>query len=98
MIRIDSYPAGGVFLTQTQAYRVKAALGHLWYNSGIAVLSSAAPSGSQLYQVVNLTFGLTPMAPRTSLLPPECALSLPSFWPELSYSASRSERVIRPTK
>ena len=54
-IRIDSYPAGAVFLTQTQAYRAKAALGHLWYNSGITVLSSATPLGSPLCQEVNLT-------------------------------------------
>ena len=54
-IRIDSYPAGGVFLTQTQAYRAKAALGHLWYNPGIVAPSCPAPSGSPLCQVVNLT-------------------------------------------
>ena len=53
------------------------AFGHLWYNSGIAVPSSAAPSGNPLCQVANLTLGLMPMAPRTSLLPPEWALSLP---------------------
>ena len=58
MIRIDSYPAGGVFLTQTQAYRVKAALGHIWYISGITAPSSAAPSGSPLCRVVNLTLDL----------------------------------------
>ena len=55
------------------------------------VPSNTALSGNPLCQVVNLTFGLTPMAPHTSLLPPECALSLPGFRPELSYSASRSE-------
>ena len=54
--------------------------------------------GSPLCQVVNLTFGLTPIAPRTSLLPPECALSLFGSQPEFSYSASRSKRVIQPTK
>ena len=54
-IRIDSYPAAGVFLTQTQAYRAKVALGRLWYSSGIAAPSSPAPSGSPLCQVVNLT-------------------------------------------
>ena len=33
-IRIDSYPARGEFLTQTQVYQPQYALGHLWYNSG----------------------------------------------------------------
>ena len=42
--------------------------------------------------------GLTPLAPHTSFLPPVCALSLTRALPELSYSASRSKRLIRPTK
>ena len=62
------------------------------------VPSSAALLGNLLYQVVNLTFGLTPIAPRTFLLPPEYALSLFDSRPELSYSASRSERLIRSAK
>ena len=41
--------------------------------------------------------GLTPLAPHTSLLPPECALSLIGSRPKWSYSASQSERLIRPT-
>ena len=42
--------------------------------------------------------GLMLLALRTSLLPPVCALSLTGARPELSYSASWSERLIRPTK
>ena len=59
---------------------------------------SAALLGSPLCQEVNLSFRLTLMAPRTFLLPLECALSLLDFWPELSYLGTRSERVIQPTK
>ena len=55
-------------------------------------LRESTPSGGQSH------LGLTPMAPRTSLLPPGCAVSLFGSRPELSYSASWSERVIRPTK
>ena len=42
--------------------------------------------------------GLTPLAQRTPLLPPMCALSLTEARPELSYSASWSERLIQKTK
>ena len=64
-IRIDSYPVVGVFLTQTQAYRAKAALGHLWYNSGTKFTgpSSAALSGSPLCQDVNLPSDLRQWLP-----------------------------------
>ena len=55
-------------------------------------LRESTPPGGQSH------LGLTPMAPRTSLLPPGCAVSLFGSRPELSYSASRSERVIQPTK
>jgi len=55
-------------------------------------LRESTPLGGQSH------LGLTPMASRTSLLPPGCAVSLFGSRPELSYSASRSERVIRPTK
>ena len=42
------------------------------------------------------TLGLTPLALRTSLLPPACTLSLIGARPELSYSVSRSYHWIRP--
>jgi hypothetical protein len=41
--------------------------------------------------------GLMPMFSSTFLLPPRCDLPFDS-WPELYYSASRSERLIWPTK
>jgi hypothetical protein len=41
--------------------------------------------------------GLMPMFPSTSLLPTRCDLPFDS-WPKMYYSASRSERLIRPTK
>jgi hypothetical protein len=49
-IRIDSYPAGGVFLALTQASPVGEPTGHLWYDSGIAVPISAALPGLPLCQ------------------------------------------------
>ena len=46
-------PARNLFLTQTQAYHAKAALGHLWYNSGphFAGSPNAAQSGADGSQV-----------------------------------------------
>ena len=35
-IRIDSYPAGWVFLALTQANFARAALGHLYHNLGLS--------------------------------------------------------------
>ena len=49
-IRIDSYPAGGVFLALTQASLVGEPTGHLWYDSGIAAPISAALPGLPLCQ------------------------------------------------
>ena len=49
-IRIDSYPAGGLFLALTHASPVGEQVGHLWYDSGIAAPISAALLGLQLYQ------------------------------------------------
>ena len=46
-IRIDSYPAEGLFLSLTQASAVG---GYLWYNSGIAAPISAALPGLPLCQ------------------------------------------------
>ena len=49
-IRIDSYPAGGLFLALTHASPIGEQAGYLWYNSGIAALISAALLGLPLYQ------------------------------------------------
>ena len=95
-------PVGDLFLTQTHTSPVGVASGHLWYNSGTVVGPiSAIPSGILLVcQEVQArpTLGLMPLALHTSLLPPVCTLSLTGSRLELSYSASRSERLIRPTK
>jgi len=47
-IRIDSYPAGGLFRALTQASSVREPAGHLWYDSGIAAPISAALPGLPL--------------------------------------------------
>jgi len=49
-IRIDSYPAGGLFLALTQASPVGEPAGHLWYDSGIAAPISAAIPGLPVCQ------------------------------------------------
>jgi len=49
-IRIDSYPAGGLFQALTQASPVGEQAGHLWYDSGIAAPISAALPGLPLCQ------------------------------------------------
>jgi len=49
-IRIDSYPAGGLFLALTQASPVGEPAGHLWYDSEIAALISATLPGLPLCQ------------------------------------------------
>ena len=49
-IRIDSYPAGGLFLTLTHASPVGEQVGHLWYDSEIAAPISAALPGLPLCQ------------------------------------------------
>ena len=49
-IRIDSYPAGGLFLALTQASPVGEQAVHLWYDSGIAAPFSAALPGLPLCQ------------------------------------------------
>jgi len=49
-IRIDSYPAGGLFLALTQASPVGEPVGHLWYDSGITAPVSAALLGLPLCQ------------------------------------------------
>jgi hypothetical protein len=54
VIRIDSYPVGKLFLTQTPAYPRQAAIGHLWDNSGTKFVGpiSAAPSEMPICQDV----------------------------------------------
>ena len=49
-IRIDSYPAGGLFLALTQASPIGEPAGHLWYDSGITAPISTAHLGLPLYQ------------------------------------------------
>ena len=49
-IRIDSYPAGRLFLALTQASPVGETVGHLWYDSEIAAPISAALPGLPLCQ------------------------------------------------
>jgi len=46
----NSYPAGEVFLALTQASPIGEPMGHLWYDSGIAVPISAALPGLPLRQ------------------------------------------------
>ena len=50
VIRIDSYPTGGLFLALTQASPVREPAGHLWYDSGFAAPISAALAGLALRQ------------------------------------------------
>jgi len=47
-IRIDSYPAGGIFLALTQASPVGEPAVHLWYDSEIAAPINAALPGLPL--------------------------------------------------
>ena len=49
-IRIDSYPAVGLFLALTEASPVGEPAGHLWYDSGIVAPISAALQGLPLCQ------------------------------------------------
>ena len=74
-------------------------LGHLWYNSSPHVVGSpsAAQSGTTNYQDVQdyPTLGLMFGFPAHPYYHLECTLLQSGAQPELSYSASRSERVIR---
>ena len=49
-IRIDSYPAGGLFLAVNQVSPIGEPAGHLWYDSEIAAPISAALPGLPLCQ------------------------------------------------
>ena len=100
--RLESIPTSWGVIPNTNPYfPVGVASDHLWYNSGtVAGPSSAAPLGIlPVCQEVQArpALRLTPLAPRTFLLPPVYTLSLTRSWPELSYSASWSERLIQPT-
>jgi len=50
VIRIDSYPVGGLLLALTQASPIGEQAGHLWYDLGIAAPISAALPGLPLCQ------------------------------------------------
>jgi len=49
-IRIDSYPAGALFLALTQASPIGEPAGHLWYDLGFMAPISAALPGLPLRQ------------------------------------------------
>ena len=86
---------------------MKAVLGHLWYNSGtyFAGSYSAAQLGIDGSQVAQ---AMPAHGPRPGRSGHACPRSIDLLlaegtqqneaWPELSYSASRSERVIWPAK
>ena len=66
-IRINSYPAGELFLTQTHTSPIGVASGHLWYNSGTNFADSISAAPSEIlpvYQEVQArpTLRLTPLA------------------------------------
>ena len=96
-------PARELFLTQTQTYLHQGSLrlplvqlrNQLRRSDQRRTLRDSTSLPGSLGLACN---GLTPLAPRTSLLPLVCTLSLTRSRPELSYSASWSERLIRPTK
>ena len=71
VIQIDSYPAGGLFLTLTHVSPIGEQVGHLWYNLGIMVPISAAlpglPGQSQLLNHLPL---VSRQCPPHSTLPP----------------------------
>ena len=102
MIQINSY-LENLFLTQTEAHLHQGSL-----RSPLVQFRYSRGSNQRrtLRDSTNLpersgpspAFGLTPLALRTSLLPPVCALSLIRAQPELSYSASWSYHQIWPTK
>jgi hypothetical protein len=96
----NSYPAGGVFLTLTVQAPARVAQATFSYDSGIASPNDVATPRATLCQVIGT---LTPplvsrQCPQAHpLSPPRSNLPFDSR-PEPYYSASRSERLIRPTK
>ena len=86
---------------------MKVVLGHLWYNSGTHFAGSynAAQSGTDGSQVAQAMPAHGPGPGRSGHACPRSIDALPiegtqqnEAQPELSYSASWSERVIRPAK
>jgi hypothetical protein len=88
---MDYYPAGEIFLTLTQAYFAKVALGHLWYNSGTNFVGPISASTLKDYPYVRMfmTFKHLPLDSRL-WLPSEAHFILVGSRPKLSYSALRS--------
>ena len=102
MIRIDSYLAEELFLTHTHTPLVEVASGHLWYNSSsIAGKTSAAPSKIQpICQEArdsNPPLGLRHWLYANPYYLQGAHFNCSCPQPELSYSASWSEWLIRPT-
>jgi hypothetical protein len=81
----SSYPARGVFLTQTTQARARVAQVTFGIVQESMGSTDATSPRATLYQVIgSLTpLGLTPMSPSISLLPPRCALDPPI--PGLNY-------------
>ena len=80
-IRIDSYPAGEIFLTHTQAYLAKVALGHLWYKSGTKFTGTTSAAQSENHSAKGDRDSNPPLDLRQWLSAhpyyhPECALEL----------------------
>ena len=93
--------AGELFLTQTQTYPRQGSLRSplLQLKSNSWVQSAPHNQGRPAARTIRTTLPLgSRLAPHTSLLPLVCALSLTGSRPKFSYSASRSEQVIWPTK
>jgi hypothetical protein len=97
--RIDYYPAGEIFLTLTQAYFAKVALGHLWYNSGTNFAGPISSSTLRDYPSAR-TFRTFKHLPLDSCLrlPSEAHFILARSWPELSYLDSWSDTPVQPAK
>ena len=80
-IWIDSYPARELFLTHTQAYHAKVALGHLWYNSGTKFTGTTSAAQSENHSAKgdrdsNPPLGLRQWLSAHPYYHPECALEL----------------------
>ena len=101
-IRIDSYPAGELLLTHTHTSPIGVALGHLWDNSSTIVGKTSATSSKiqRIYQEAqdsNPPLGLHHWLSAHPYYLQGVHFNCSCPWPEFSYSASRSERLIRPT-
>ena len=91
-------PAGELFLTQTQTYlrqgSLRSPLVQLRYNRGSEQCHTFRDTTGLLGSSGLACPWTHTTALRTSLLHLVCVVSLIGSWPELSYSASRSERLI----